>query len=133
LRRYRLVQIERCAEHEVTWSESGWMFSIDGGTTPLRPQNVSTYVSALAKKAGCAPGVVLHSLRHWAGTTLNAAGHDPRTIADLLGHSRTSTTMDTYVRALPEKGREAAEYLGSLLDLPGVSLSTPIGLAAPPS
>lgn len=124
LANYRQIQEDRCREYGATWSEDGWLCSIDGGTTPLNPKAVSTYVSTLARSAGLQTGVVLHSLRHFLVTQLISAGYDPRTVADIVGHSRTSITLDIYSRALPERTREASNHMAGLLALPAAGPGT---------
>jgi hypothetical protein len=41
-----------------------------------------------------------------------AGGVPIKVVAETLGHSRRSITIDTYVRALPCQDRMAAEYRG---------------------
>jgi integrase len=41
--------------------------------------------------------VTSHKFRKTTATILDDAGHSPRQIADQLGHSRTTTTMDDYI------------------------------------
>lgn len=59
--------------------------------------------------------VNFHQLRHYVATQLIGAGVDVRTVADRLGHSRTSTTLDMYAAPIPETGRKAAQLLEQLL------------------
>ena len=56
-----------------------------------------------------------HQLRHYVATQLIAAGVDPRTVADRLGHSRTSTTLDMYTAPVSEMGRAAADLLEKVI------------------
>lgn len=51
-----------------------------------------------------------------------AQGVDVRTVASLLGHSQTSTTLDIYAYAFDKKKREAQEKLGQVM---GVRQSAP--------
>lgn len=44
------------------------------------------------------PGITSHSLRKCVATMLDAAGMSARDIADYLGHSRPSMTMDVYMQ-----------------------------------
>lgn len=78
---------------------------------PWRPDSVS---HAVAKAAEGKFGA--HSLRHFAATQLIAAGIDPVTVSRILGHERTSTTMDMYAHWAEGTGQQAADHLASLLE-----------------
>jgi integrase len=68
----------------------------------------------LRESAG-APKVRLHDLRHFVATELLTAGIDVRTVANRLGHARTSTTMDIYWAFVPARDHDAAAHLEQLL------------------
>jgi integrase len=48
----------------------------------------------------------LHDLRHTYATDLYAADVHPRSVRDLLGHSRLDMTNDLYTGSVPEALRE---------------------------
>jgi integrase len=75
--------------------------------TPWRPD----YVNRPLRKLGLHP----HGLRHFVATQLTAAGVDPRTIAERLGHERVSTTLDMYSHWAEGTGRTAADLMGDIL------------------
>lgn len=58
--------------------------------------------------------VRLHDLRHFVDTELLTVGIDARTVANRLGHGRTSTTLDIYWAWVPARDRDAAEHLEGL-------------------
>lgn len=55
--------------------------------------------------------VRLHDARHSTATTLLALGVDVRIVADILGHSQTRVTSDTYQHVLPAIAQDAAGRL----------------------
>ncbi len=63
-----------------------------------------TYVSNQIKKAGrrvLKTEISAHSLRHIFASTALKKGWSPKKIAEALGHSKTSTTLDMYCHDLP--------------------------------
>jgi len=74
-----------------------------------------------AREGASLDDVTFHALRHTFASILIAQGHDVQFVSRQLGHSKTSTTWDTYVH-LFEAQRHAqdardqleAEYGGML-------------------
>jgi integrase len=48
------------------------------------------------KKAGVDPKTRVHDLRHTAASILISAGAHPKLVADVLGHSTITLSMDRY-------------------------------------
>ncbi len=67
------------------------------------------------------PKTRIHDLRHANATHLTAAGVDPRTLADRLGHSRASFTMNRYSHASTRAQERAAAVANELLTKRGQS------------
>jgi len=59
----------------------------------IYPESVQRVIREAAKKADIAKPVSPHILRHSFATHLLSAGHDIRTIQELLGHRNVETTM----------------------------------------
>jgi integrase len=85
------------------------------GSVPTNPDVVSHRFRRLARKLGST--CRLHDLRHFNVTTLIGAGVDVRTVAERVGHARTSMTLDRYAQSLPARDRDAAAVMGHALQL----------------
>lgn len=94
----------------------GFVFTSDpDATRPWRPDLVTRRWERLRTQTGL-PHVRLHDLRHFVATELLTEGIDVRTVANRLGHARTSTTMDIYWAFVPARDRDAADHLEAILD-----------------
>jgi integrase len=95
--------------------ESELVFAIDPlGERPWRPDMVTGRWTRLRKEIGLSH-VRLHDLRHSCATELLTADIDLRTVANRLGHARTSTTLDIYWGFVPARDRDAADHLDAVL------------------
>lgn len=102
---------------------------------PVEPRNLTRAFKKLAAKAAL-PAVTaetrLYDLRHACASLLLASGEHPRVVADLLGHSTTRLTMDTYSHVLPTLARSAADRLDTILSSGGCSKCCSTRSASPP-
>jgi integrase len=64
------------------------------------------------------PRVNLHELRHTNITAALQAGVAVHVVSRRVGHSKVSTTLDTYARHIPSADDLAAETIGHLLEVP---------------
>ena len=81
------------------------------------------HLKDLAKRAGL-EGVHFHTLRHTFATRCMEAGFDIKSLSEILGHARTSTTLDRYVHSsLETKRRNMAK-----LDLAGMETQSKIAV-----
>jgi len=105
------------------WQDHDLVFTTELGT----PIDVTNWTWRHLKRRPGAPGKVpsifeaaaipntvrLYDLRHTFGT--DAAGvTDPRTVADIMGHSKVQVTLDTYVHPNLDRKREAIAKLDAL-------------------
>mgnify|MGYP005806038955 CR=1 FL=1 len=79
----------------------------------LHPESVQKAVRLAARAAELVKPVTPHVLRHSFATHLLAAGHDIRTVQELLGHKDVATTM-IYTHVLNRGGRGVASPLDGL-------------------
>lgn len=110
-----------CAAHE--W---GWQYvfpadrrSVDPRTGETRRHHMSDQSFQRAMRealgtSGIAKIATPHTLRHSFATHLLEAGHDIRTVQELLGHADVSTTM-IYTHVLNRGGRGVVSPLDRLL------------------
>ena len=76
--------------------------------------NYNRYCDEQSKPEKKLPEIRLHDLRHTNATMLITKHVDIRTVANRLGHSRTSVTLDVYSEALESADREASDTLEKL-------------------
>ena len=90
-----------------TWIHSGRIFTHEDGSE-LHPAEVTKLFTQLVAAAGLPP-IRLHDLRHGAATLALEAAVDIKVVQELLGHSTSVLTRDTYTSVSPRLAREAAE------------------------
>jgi integrase len=93
--------------------ESNLVFTTEFGT-PLEPRNFYRKHSRILEKANLRH-VRFHDLRHSFATVLLQAGENPENLRDLLGHSKTSTTMDIYSHSTVEGKERAISRLSQII------------------
>jgi integrase len=81
----------------------------------LRPGRVSKKSVALIKASGL-PKIRFHDLRHSHASHLIKSGAHPKLVADRLGHSSASFTLDRYGHVLAGMGADAARAVAALVD-----------------
>lgn len=95
------------------WKDTTYVFSRADGT-PLRPRYMHDHFKKILEKANLRE-IRLHDLRHTCGTRLAEEGVDPRTIADVLGHSTVNITLTTYTHPSLQQRRKALAQLEQAL------------------
>jgi integrase len=93
----------------VQWEKLDLVFPNTWGRY-LRADKVLRAFKAVLMSAGL-PERRLHDLRHTYATDLYAADVHPRSVQELLGHSRLDMTNDLYTGSVPDALREAVERL----------------------
>lgn len=109
LRAWHVKCLERAMAVGAKVPADGYVMSEDPQCrTTVALNSVTQRQRRLSARVGC-PGARTHDLRHAHATMLLEAGVSPRTVADRLGHSRVSTTMDIYGHLLPGADAAAAQ------------------------
>jgi integrase len=90
-----------------------YVFSQPDGS-PIHPNGFSDRFDRLVSASGL-PRLTVHGLRHtWASLALQA-GIPAKVVADRLGHSSISVTLDTYSHLLPGLQEDAANRVADLV------------------
>lgn len=113
LKAWRVHQAERqLAAHR--WYAMDLVF--DRGDGYILPQNtVARAHQRICGEAGV-PIIRMHDVRHTAATLLLEAGTHIKVVADLLGHSSVSITLDTYSHPDERIQRDATQALADALE-----------------
>ena len=98
------------------WVEHDLVFATEVGT-PLHPSNLTRLHTRLIKEARV-PHIRFHNLRHLHASLAIKDGVDPKVLADRLGHSRASFTLDSYTHLFEEQRVSSAVSLLSFIGKP---------------
>ena len=82
--------------------------------TPIFPDSITKWISKFSDKYGI-EHFTPHNLRHTNVSLLFANGVDVRTVADLVGHAQTSTTLNIYAHVMASTKQAAALKLGEAI------------------
>jgi len=114
LERRRRRQEEERSLARPTWQDEDLVFTSAIGE-PLRANHILQHqFTPLLKKAGL-PLIRFHDLRHTAATLLLRQGIHPKIVAEMLGHSTVSMTLDIYSHVIPDMQKGATIALDQLL------------------
>jgi integrase len=81
---------------------------------PLHPLLFTHAFNRRVKESGV-PRIRLHDCRHTAATLMLASGINPKVVAERLGHTSVSITLDLYSHSVPALQREAASKLAAMV------------------
>lgn len=110
-------------------SPSQWLFLGDGGLPPHR--NTVGYWWRKTVKAAGLSDVKLHDLRHFYASGLIAAGCDVVTVQRALGHSKATTTLNTYAHLWPTAEDRTRAPAGAMMDDALSILADPVRTTGP--
>jgi integrase len=112
LRTHKALQAREKMASGGSYQDGGYLVADELGR-PYHPDTISDWFQKRAKAAGL-PVIRLHDCRHTAATAMLAAGEQPRTVADILGHKSTRMVMEVYGHLLPGTTERAVERLSAL-------------------
>lgn len=90
-----------------------YIFSEDGGTTPLTEMQYQKRWADFAKRTGIQ--CTAHQLRHSYATMLFECGIEVKDAQDLLGHSTAAVTQDIYTHIRTDRRKQTAQLLNQKL------------------
>lgn len=109
----RLQYYNDAAAYGPAFHDLGYVLHNENGT-PYHPDSLTTKWKRFLERSNL-PYVRFHDLRHSNATALIAAGVNPRTVQQLLGHSDVSVTLNTYTHVLPAMEEEAVDTLDRII------------------
>jgi integrase len=114
LRRRRQRQDVERAAAGLTWRDEDLVFTTATGG-PLRANQIlQRRFTPLLQQAGL-PLIRFHDLRHTAATLMLLQDVHPKGVAEMLGHSTVSMTLDVYLHVIPDIQKGATAALDRLL------------------
>ena len=113
LKAHRRTQAKAKLTTGEKWIDTGLVFTGADGDE-LHPGWVSAQFRLLVREAGLPP-VRLHDLRHGAATLALAAGVDIKVVQEMLGHSSSTITRDTYTSVFDELKHAAAGAIANAI------------------
>ncbi len=117
LKRHRAAQAAARLKAGSGWEDRGLVFCNSLGR-PIEQSNLYRRSwLPLLERAGL-PRLRPYDLRHSAASLLLTLGVSPKVVAEILGHSTTRLTLDTYSHTLPSLQAEAIQKLEGLLTAP---------------
>jgi len=93
--------------------KTGYLFSEDGGKTPLSAGQYERRWNAYIKRVGIT--CTAHQLRHSYATMLFECGITVKDAQDLLGHSTAAMTQDIYTHLRNDRKKQTAKILNDSL------------------
>lgn len=113
LRKWKIAQAEYRLKFGASWQDPEAMFTGDLGNRLHISSPTQKFQKIL--RANNLRHITLYGLRHTGASLLIAAGEDPRTVADRLGHSTPLLTLSTYSHAFEAAKKRTADVLSAAL------------------
>lgn len=113
LYRWKAVQAEQRLKCGNCWEEKEAMFTNEAGNRLCISK--PTHKWRELQKQYNLKDVPLYSLRHTGASLLIASGCDVKEVSGRLGHSRTSTTLDTYTHLFEKAQQHTADVMSAAI------------------
>jgi len=114
LRPHRVRQAEERLALGSAWEDCGLVFC----NTIGKPRDAISFLRReywpMLTRVGL-PRMRFYDLRHTAATLLLRQGIHPKVVAEMLGHSTISITLDMYSHVMPDLQREASAAMDRLI------------------
>jgi integrase len=124
LKAHKQHQAEFKMANRTTYHDFGLVFAKEYGELrtrkdllgqPLQANNLGERSLDRLRKGADVRRIKFHGLRHACATLLLRAGEPVHVVAQRLGHSDVSITLNTYAHVLPDVQQGAADRLGAVL------------------
>lgn len=99
--------------HGKHYQDNGYVFTTAQGR-PIEPRNFYRLHCKVLEDASL-PHVRFHDLRHSVATMLIQDGENVENIRELLGHEKTSTTLDLYCHSTPVGAKRTTARLAQII------------------
>lgn len=119
LRRHRARQAEERLALGEAWDDHDLVFCNSIGRPYEARSVIRNSYAPLLKRAGI-PHIKFHALRHSAATLLLSQGIHPKIVAEMLGHTTISMTLDIYSHVTLDMQHEAADTMDRLFRAQGL-------------
>lgn len=113
LRVHRKRQLENKLFYGMHYTETNFVCTKENGE-PVTPHVVKWNIDLTKRESGI--NFDFHSFRHTHATELLSLGVNIKLIQQRLGHSRISTTMDTYMHLTDNEKRKAADIFDQAME-----------------
>jgi integrase len=114
LRRHRALQAEERLRLGAAWEAYDLVFPNEAGRPIGAASLLRRYFHPALKRAGL-PQMRFHDLRHSAASLMLHQGVHPKVVAEMLGHTRISTTLDLYSHVTPTMQQQATAAMEAIL------------------
>ena len=114
LKRRRRLQLEERFAAGERWSNEWDLVFTDKMGNPLEATRPNRIMTRVLREAGLRHRK-FHALRHTTGTRMMELGVNPKIVAEMLGHSDVSVTLNCYSHVSPTMQDDAAARMDAVL------------------